>query len=165
MDHQELESPDMAADGYAPPEDDAFDAADDSDAPVTLAEQAAGSETVPVAANVRAENVTLYQGGAQTIDAGTVSITQGGAGRVRADELTVNQGGVGFAEAKHLTVADQGSALAVVADEATVEDGGRVVLLIARSVAGDVRPLLDVRSALAMVAGFAFVLLVLRRIR
>lgn len=165
MDHEEPNSPsEMAVDSYVPPEEDeAPGGEDDSDAPVTLDDESRPG--VPVMADVRADNVTLSQGGAQSIEAHTVSITQGGAGRVRADAVTVNQGGIGLAQAEQLTVAPQASAFAVVADEAMVQPGANIFLLISRKVSGEVRPVLDWRGVVALLLGFGLVLLVLRRAR
>jgi hypothetical protein len=124
---------------------------DDSDAPVRLdanGHQPAGTG----AGDVRAENVTLNQGGARDIEATTVSITQGGAAQVRArraDSLTVNEGG---------------SAFAVLSQKATVEDGASVFVLVAGEVNGDARPLLDWRAALALGAGLVIAWRLVRRI-
>jgi hypothetical protein len=107
--------------------------------------------------DVRAANVSISQGGARDVYASTVSISQGGAGQVRADSLKVSMGGVGMARTQDLTIEQGGSAFAVGADHATVADGGNVFVLLARSVSGDVRPLLDWRAALALGAGFALV--------
>ena len=113
--------------------------------------------------DVRAEHVTISQGGAQNIDATTVSITQGGAARVNASEMSVSQGGVALAQVDQLVVNEGGSAFAVMADEATVNEGASVFMLLARSVSGDIRPVLDWRAALALGAAFAVVLRILRR--
>ena len=119
----------------------------------------------PIADAVRAEHVEIKQGGANSVEARTVSITQGGAGQVRADEVSVSQGGIGMARAGRLSLAEGGSAFAIVADEATLESGANVFMLLARSTSGDVRPLLDLRSALAIGAAFAVVALLLHRLR
>lgn len=113
---------------------------------------------------VRAEHVEINQGGATSIDAQTVSITQGGAARVRANQLSVSQGGVALARTGTLSLGEGGSALAVVADEVTIDAGGRVVLLLARNASGDVRPLLDLPSALAIGAGIGLAITLLRRL-
>jgi len=138
-------------------------ASDDSDAPVNLDENGhvAGNAGM---GDIRAENVTLTQGGARDIDATTVSITQGGAARVSAQEMTVSQGGVGIARTDELAINEGGSAFAVVADKATIEEGSNVFLLVAGQVEGDGRAVLDWRAALAIGAGFAVALSVIRRI-
>ena len=113
--------------------------------------------------DVRAEHVTISQGGAQNVEATTVTITQGGAARVNASEMSVSQGGVALAQTDQLLVDEGGSAFVVMADQATVNEGASIFMLLARSVSGDVRPVLDWRAALAFGAGFAVVLRILRR--
>ena len=110
--------------------------------------------------DVRAENVTLNQGGARDIDATTVTITQGGAAQVRAQQMSLSQGGVAVARTENLTVGEGGSAFAVMSDQATINEGGNVFLLVAGEVSGDARPVLDGRSA----AAFAFGLVVAWRL-
>ena len=144
-------------------EDAALPAPDDSDAPVELGDSGAMPAGVGMQ-DIRAENVTLTQGGAQNIDATTVSIMQGGAGRVSAQELTVSQGGVGLARTDDLTVNEGGSAFAVMADKATLEEGSNVFLLVAGQVEGDGKAVIDWRAALAAGIGFAAALSVIRRI-
>ena len=128
---------------------------DDSDAPVRLDENGHRDENghlpagMAASGDVRAENVTLDQGGARDIEATTVSITQGGAARVRAQQMSLSQGGVAVARTENLTVGEGGSAFAVMSDQATVNEGGSVFLLVAGEVNGDARPVLDWRSGLA----------------
>jgi hypothetical protein len=136
-------------------------ASDDSDAPVNLDENGHAPDAMT---DIRAENVTLTQGGARDIEATTVSIMQGGAARVSAEQMSISQGGVGMARTDELTVNEGGSAFAVVADKATIGEGSNVFLLVAGQVDGDGRPVLDWRSALAAGVGFAAALSVIRRI-
>jgi hypothetical protein len=119
----------------------------------------------PAQDEVRAEHVEINQGGAGSVDAHTVSITQGGAGQVRADEVTISQGGIGLARTGRLSLGQGASGFAVLADNATVESGANVLMLLARNVSGDVRPLIDLRSALAIGAAFGLVVSLLRRLR
>ena len=153
------------------PEEQAFvPSNDDSDAPVELDESGHAHqnghlpEGMDESGDVRAENVTLSQGGARDIVATTVSITQGGAAQVRAEQMNLSQGGVALAKTENLTVADGGSAFAVLSDHATVNEGGNVLVLLAGEVSGDARPLLDWRSALALGAGLVVAWRLLRRI-
>jgi hypothetical protein len=118
-----------------------------------------------VAEPVRADHVEISQGGANSVEAQTVTITQGGAGQVRADQVSVSQGGIGLARAGRLTLGQGGSAFAVVADEATLESGANIFVVLARTASGDVRPVLDLRSALAIGVGFGFIVSLLRRLR
>lgn len=124
---------------------------DDSDAPIELEGEG--------------DHVTISQNGANRVDARTVTVSQGGVGQVRADELSISQGGIGLARVDSLTVEDGGSAFAVMADSASVEQGASVFLLVARSATGDVRPVLDWRTGLAIGAGVGLVLALLRRFR
>lgn len=143
-------------------EDDGEPADDDSDAPIQLNDQA---HDAPVHGDVRGDVVNISQGGAQRIDANEVHLYQGGAVRVRADEMTVDQGGVVVARADRLTLQTGSMAFAVVANEATVNDGASTFLIVARSVRGDVQPTIDWRSALAFGAGLGIVLSIIRRLR
>jgi hypothetical protein len=137
---------------------------DDSDAPIELTGIDATDIPAPViSGDVRAESVTISQGSANSIEADTVSINQGGVAQLRAAEVSVSQGGVAIARTEHLTVSEDASAFAVLADSAEVHEGGNVFLLIARSTTGEIRPVLDWRAALAIGAGFAIVLRLLRR--
>jgi hypothetical protein len=113
-------------------------------------------------ADVRADHVEITQGGANSVHARTVSIQQGGAGQVRAGQLTVTQGGVAVARTERIEIGEGGGAFAVIADQATINPGGNVVLLIGRSVSGDVRPVLDGRAATIIGGGLVLAALLLR---
>lgn len=147
---------------------------DDSDAPVRLDASSSANgqshanghlpEGMTADGDVRAQNVTLSQVGARDIDATTVSLTQGGAAQVHAEHMSVSQGGVAVARTAHLTINEGGSAFGVVSDQATINAGGNVLVLVAGEVSGDGRPLLDWRSALALAAGLVIAWRVVRRI-
>lgn len=113
--------------------------------------------------HVRAERVEINQGGANTIEATTVSLQQAGAARVRAHEMTVAQSGVVAARTDSLRLGAGANGLAVVADEATIEPGASVFVLIARRASGDVRPVLDWRAAAAFGLAVGLVLRLLGR--
>jgi hypothetical protein len=112
---------------------------------------------------VRADHVEICQGGASSVEATTVSIRQGGAGRIQADEITISQGGAGLVQTDSLKLEEGATAFAVLAGEATVSDGASVFVLLARSVSGGVRPVLDWRAAAAFGAGFGAAFALLRR--
>jgi hypothetical protein len=143
---------------------------DDSDAPIRL--DANGNshanghlpEGMTAEGDVHAESVNITQGGARDISATTVSISQGGAAQVRAEHMSLSQGGVAIARTETFTVNEGGSAFAVMSREATVNEGSNVLLLVAGTVSGGVRPLLDWRSALALAAGLAVAWRLVRRI-
>jgi hypothetical protein len=139
---------------------------DDSDAPVEMAaeeEPMRPAKAVGPGA-IRADVVNLNQGGASTIEAKTVSITNGGAANVRAEELSITNGGVALARTGSLTIKQGGSSFLALADNAEVEEGGSVFLLVAKSTSGGVRPMLDWRAALAVGAGFGLALSLIRRV-
>jgi hypothetical protein len=117
------------------------------------------------ARDIHADTISITQGGARDVVATTVTITQGGAARVRSDAFTVSQGGVAAARADRLTVESGAAAGAVVADEATIAAGANVLLLIARSVGGNVRPLLDWRAAAAFGLALGLALRLMRASR
>ncbi len=155
---------------YAAATEEPSDVGDDSDAPI-LADATGDATTAsaPDAATpqsyIQADNVTLKQAGAQTIQASTVTVTQGGAGQVHADSVSVEQGGLGLARTKTLTLGTGASAFAVIADEATVEEGSQTFLVVSRTFNGDVQPTIDWRVAAAFGAGLGLALSILRRIR
>lgn len=112
---------------------------------------------------IRADRVEISQGGAGSIEADTVSLQQGGAGRVNAREMSVSMGAVGLARADSLRLQNGASGFAVVSQQASVEEGASVFMLVARNVTGDIRPVLDWRAAAAFGLAFGLVLRVLRR--
>lgn len=142
-----------------------LDVGDDSDAPIHLDDTPSAADALQADVPQADANVNLSQGGVQSIKASSVTLSQGGAGQVRADEMTVQQGGVGMARAGNLTLQSGSSAFAVIADEATVEEGANTFLVVSRSFSGDVRPTIDWRTGLAFGAGLGLVLSILRRLR
>jgi hypothetical protein len=126
-----------------------------------MSDEAMAGSTAP---DVRADHVEISQTGAQNVDAQTVSINQGGAAQVRAQEVTVSQGGIALARAEHVDLREGSSAFAMVADEANVEAGATVLLLVAGETSGEVRPLLTPATALAIGAGFGLAVRLLRRL-
>jgi hypothetical protein len=103
---------------------------------------------------VRAAHVDLRQGGAQQIDAETVSMTQGGASRINARNVTITMGGAALVRSDTVRLEEGSGAFSVFASRAHVSPGSRVAVLIARESSGEVRPVLDWRAALALVAGY-----------
>ena len=73
--------------------------------------------------NGRPADVSIYQGGTDSIDADTVTITQGGASVVNARSVEIRQGGIANAQAEDIRVSMGGIALAR-ADRVSVEMGG-----------------------------------------
>jgi hypothetical protein len=128
-----------------------------------LADEAAEPSSPAGYGAVRADRVEIVQGGAESVTAETVTISQGGAARVYATDLSISQGGVGLARTTKLSLSGRSGALAVVADEATLEPNSLAVVLIARTVKGTLRPIVDWRAAAAFGAGLGLALALLRR--
>ncbi len=74
--------------------------------------------------------------------------------------MSISQGGAGVVQAGTLRLESDANAFLVVSRNAQVASGARVAVLISGRTSGGPRPLLDLRSALALVAGF----LLLRRL-
>ena len=126
-----------------------------------------------------ADRVELRMGGIGRVHATDVSVEWGGIGTARADRVAVDRGSVGAALTGDLQVT-QGMARTVLAREAHIEQSyvrtliaGRVVaerptgvlVMIARHVSGDIRPVLDWRGALAAGAGLGLVVSLFRVFR
>lgn len=142
-----------AATGLGAAEDQAAEEAAREIAPATSpSRQVVGPG--PRDAVIRAEHVEFSQGGASRVVAETVNLSQGGAGRISASEVSISQGGAGVVQAGTLRLESNASALFVVARQAEVTTGSRVLVLISGRTSGGTRPLLDARSAVATVGGF-----------
>ena len=126
-----------------------------------------------------ADRVDVRMGGIGRVRASDVSVEWGGVGTARADRIAVDRGSVGAALTGDLTVT-QGMARTVLARDAHIGQSyvrtliaGRVVaerptgvlVLIARHVSGDIRPVLDWRGALAAGAGLGLVVSLFRGFR
>jgi hypothetical protein len=97
----------------------------------TASDASLGVDLVPVMADedvVRADSVTITQGGASHVEAGTLNVTQGGIQDARAERIEVRQGGVGRAEVDELVVTRGGVGL-VRAEHATIRQGGAGALI------------------------------------
>lgn len=165
----------------------------DTLAPQAVATQVAEvAETpAPVAA---VSSLRVEQGGIAEATAGSVEVHLGGIGRLEADEVHVRWGGVGAARADRLNVEfgsvgaaaagdlriTQGFASNVLARNVVVEQGivrtmiaqrvtftrpSAVLVMLAGSVSGEVRPLLDWRGALAAGAAFGLISALVKVVR
>jgi len=131
------------------------------------------------AERIEAEEVEMQQSAAGTIKAARVSARQSALAQVTAEEVLVEQGLTGYIQAEKASVS--GYTGAVVARSADVHnsmvgyvagsdvhmENSRTVLLVARTVNGNVTTLLDQRSALiaGLVGGlFAGIMLLLGRV-
>ena len=144
--------------------------------------------------HVRADSVSLTQGGAGRVTARSVAIHQGGIGSAQAEDLTVTMGGIGAVRGSRVSVelggvgaalasevhvtqgylgptiarevhVEQGMIRQVVAGHVTFGDRSGALLVLAGRVDGTVRTLLDWRGAVAFGAAFGFVVGILRRPR
>lgn len=79
---------------------------------------------------VRAESVTIQEGGAGRIVADTVHIQEGGAGIIQGQEVRMQEGG----------------AFALIADRAELQDSG-AFLVVARQIGGQAKIIFDFRAA------------------
>lgn len=128
--------------------------------------------------DLRAEHVTIAQGGAGRIEAGVVEITQGGAQTIEADNVSlsqagaftidsttadVNMSGVGFLTTDTATLRSGGAGV-VIADTVKAEAGSVIGVLFAGTIEGDPNVRVDFRTAAAAGAAFALSLFVLRRL-
>lgn len=128
--------------------------------------------------DVKADHVTISQGGANSVEATTVEVSQGGIQAVKAEHVTITQGGAfivettsaeltmsgsGLIAADTITLRSGGAGL-VVADTLKAEPGSIVGFLFAGSIEGNPDVKVDLRTAAAMGAGFAVALFALRRL-
>lgn len=113
---------------------------------------------------IEADAVEVHQGAIGRVDATDVAVTQGVVGAARADRVSVEMGVLGAAMGREVSVS-QGAAGTVLAQNARVEQAfvrtlvaqhvdihrpSLVGFLVAQSVSGDVRVLMDWRGALAL---------------
>lgn len=93
--------------------------------PASKGSDVGGAATAAVNRSVvdRPANVSIYQGGADSVTGDAVTITQGGASIVNATSVDIRQGGIANAQAEDIHVSMGGVALAR-ADRVSVEMGG-----------------------------------------
>jgi hypothetical protein len=124
-----------------------------------------------------ARSIDVHQGGIGRARARDISVTQGGIGMARGDRISVELGAVGLAAGSEVGVT-QGAVNTVLARAVRVERAFvqtmiagdvraerqvGVLVLLARRVEGDIKPLLDWRGAVALGAAFAIVRSLFRR--
>ena len=111
--------------------------------------------------SVRAESVTISQGGAQTVEATYVEVHQGGIGAVRAQDVRIQEGVAGLVQAEQVTVRE--SQVGVLVANQLHSENTRGVVIVARQIDGDVQTLMDLRGMIAAGAalGVVFALLML----
>jgi len=117
---------------------------------------------------VQADAVEVHQGAIGRVDATDVAVTQGAIGAARGDRVSVEMGALGAAMAREISVSqsgvgsilgqevrvEQSFVRTLVAQRVEIRRPSAVLVLIAQRVSGDVRVLLDWRSAVAFGAAF-----------
>lgn len=128
--------------------------------------------------DLEADHVTITQGGANSVQATTVEVSQGGIQAVQAEAVTITQGGAFIIETTSADLTMSGAGLIagdtitlqsggagmIVADTLKAEPGSIIGFLFAGTIEGNPEVKVDVRTAAAMGAGFAFSLFALRRL-
>lgn len=107
------------------------------------------------------ETTTLDHVSLDDLTAERAEITQGAIAHARVKDLLVRQGAVALVESSGQVRLDQSAAGAVVGDQVELGPGSIALLVVAREVHGDVKPLMDWRGALAFGAAFALVRILL----
>ena len=112
------------------------------------------------------ETVNIQDGGAAVIKGNSVSIKDGGAFMIQGQDVTIRDGGGAVIMAETVSMQDGGGAV-MLARQAEVKDAS-ILLLVAKSVSGDAKVMVDLKAAVVfgLVAGLVVGLLkhLLRRI-
>ena len=114
------------------------------------------------AALVEAESVEITQGGVQAAQTGSLTITQGGAMMVEADTADLSMSGAGLVTADKVDMKSAGAAVAI-ADTLVADEKTTIGFLFAGTIEGEPRVRVDARVAAAFGAGLGVALFVLRR--
>lgn len=114
------------------------------------------------AAMVEAESVDITQGGIQAAQTGSLSITQGGALIVEADTADLSMSGAALISADKIDMKSAVAAVAI-ADTLVTDDKTTIGFLFAGTIEGQPRVRVDARVAAAFGAGLGVALFVLRR--
>ncbi|MGI9585111.1 MAG: hypothetical protein ACR2N7_05925 [Acidimicrobiia bacterium] len=126
---------------------------------------------------VRADHVTISQGGAALVQADHVEISQGGAQAVETKELSISQGGALLVDTESADFNMSGAAV-LNADTVTMQSAGVgltvadtvkaentvIGFLFAGTIEGEPDVKIDARTAAAFGAGLAIALFILRRV-
>lgn len=127
--------------------------------------------------DIRADHVTVEQGGAGSIQAETVTINQGGAQTIHGTTVEIEQGGAALITAEHVTATQSGAAI-IVAEEATIVEGfgamvfgttvnarsSQIGVLVAGTIEGEPDVRMDARLAAIIGAAFAITWFALRKL-
>jgi len=118
----------------------------------------------------------IVRGAIGRLDARSVAVTQGAVGAGRAESISLEMSAIGVAAAGDATInrsiaravlagevhLEQSAAQTVIAQQVTLTSGSMALVVFARRVEGEVRPLLDWRGGLALGAALGVVLAILR---
>jgi hypothetical protein len=111
---------------------------------------------------VEAESIEITQGGVQAAQTGSLSITQGGAMIVEADSADLSMSGAGLLSADRVDMKSAGAGVAI-ADTLVADDKTTIGFLFAGTIEGQPKVRVDARVAAAFGAGLGVALFVLRR--
>ena len=114
------------------------------------------------AALVEAESLEITQGGVQAAQTGSLTITQGGAMMVEADTADLSMSGAGLVSADKVDMKSAGAAVAI-ADTLVADEKTTIGFLFAGTIEGEPKVRVDARVAAAFGAGLGIALFVLRR--
>ncbi len=110
-----------------------------------------------LAPSIEADRIDFALGAVGMARAHELEIAQAGVGLALADEATLRQSSARVLLARESVRLELSAAASVVANHVDVGPRTAVAVLVARSVEGDVRPLLDWRGAVAFGAAFGLV--------
>jgi hypothetical protein len=137
-----------------------------------------GTQNYEVLDEVRAEHVTITQGGASVVEADSVEITQGGVQAAQTNSLSISQGGAVIVETETADLAMSGAGILsadkvelhsagagiAIADTLVADDKSTIGFLFAGTIEGEPTVKVDARVAAAFGAGLALTFFLLRRV-
>ena len=115
----------------------------------------------PVEAPPPAETAVVDQASLGNLTAEHAEVNQGAIAHAHVQDLAVRQGAVALVESSAHVRLEQSAVGAVMGDEVEIGAGSLALVVIAREVHGDVRPVIDWRGALAFGAALGLVRLLL----
>jgi hypothetical protein len=115
----------------------------------------------PVVTPSPAEPTVVEQASLANLTAERAEITQGAIAHAQVQDLAVRQGAVALVESSAHVRLEQSAVGAVMGDEVEIGAGSLALVVIAREVHGDVRPVIDWRGALAFGVALGLVRLLL----
>ena len=136
----------------------------------------AESDRMTSAAEAASSDAEIVRGAIGRLDARSVAVTQGAVGAGRAESLSLEMSAIGAAAAADATISrsiaravlagevhlEQSAAQTVGADRVTMSPGSMAVVVFARRVEGEIKPLFDWRGGLALGAAIGVVLALVR---